>query len=241
MRRILSKRGMYLFLNGMSEDPPRNWAQNLIHKLFHSDYDDRLDDVVYKCRESSKGLCAKFSESDLRVSLNSGVLHTIQLILTRDEKIASKRQVDKSYRFFLDVMWTAFKQGDHQTAHMLYLSLTHSILTKLKIKVPKRAYEQLEKVHAQYGDPTYQKHIKFWRTVRSDDILPSLFAFSIYIARRRFMNHELEVKEATEMMEIFQYLEHRHCEILPIYNQKPLTTTELLKLSTQLTHRAITK
>ena len=61
------------------------------------------------------------------------------------------------------------------------------------------------------------------------------------VARRRFMNHELEVKEATEMMEIFQYLEHRHCEILPIYNQKPLTTTELLKLSTQLTHRAITK
>jgi hypothetical protein len=238
MRHTLSRQGTHLYLNGMSNgmttDPPRNWARKLIYNLFHSDYDERLEDVVYKCRESTKGLCAKFIQTDLRASLDSSVLHTIQLILTRDDKFASKRHIEMSYRFFLDVMWTAFQQQDHQTAHMIYLSLTHSIITKLHVKAPKRAERLLERVKSEYGDPTYQKHIKFWRTVRSDDVLPSLIAFSIFIARRRFMNRDSEAEEALAQMEIFQYLEHRHSEIMPIYNQEPMTTVELSKLSKQI-------
>jgi hypothetical protein len=36
------------------------------------------------------------------------------------------------------------------------------------------------------------------------------------------------------MMDIFKYLEHRHSDILPIYNQKKLSTVELLRLSKKL-------
>ena len=145
--RTLSNDGMYLYLNGVVNDRPRNWAQKLIYNLFHSDYDVRLEGVVHECRESTKALCAKFNSENIHMKIDSGILHTIRLILTRDNKKIKKRHVEKSFRFFLDVMRVAFDQNDNQTAHMMYLALTHPTMTKLDIKIPKRASSLFEKMH----------------------------------------------------------------------------------------------
>lgn len=231
-KRTLSDDGRNLYLNGTTSERPLHWTKRIFCNLFHSDYDDRLDDVVHKCRESTQGLCANFDSEQMQDRLDAGILHTIRLIITRDDKKVKRRHIEKSFRFFLDVMDIAHQRNDHQTAHMLYLSLTHPAIDKLDIRKPKRTEDVLAKID--YGAPTYQKHIQYWRTVRSDDILPSLIAFKIFIKRRQFAAQYKDATEAKEMMEIFEYLEHRHSQILPIYNQKKMSNKELLKLSKKL-------
>lgn len=231
-KRTLSDDGLNLFLNGMTTPPPVHWTKRLFCHLFHSDYDERLYDVVNKCRESTQGLCADFFAENMQDRLDAGVMHTIRLIVTRDNKKVKTRDVEKNFRFFLDVMENAHKQSDNQTAHMMYLALTHPAIQNIDMKRPKRTDNVLSKIS--YGAPTYRNHIKYWRSVCSDDILPSLIAFKIFIRRCEFAGKDHDADEAKEMMEIFQYLEHRHSEILPIYNQKKMSTVELLRLAKKL-------
>lgn len=231
-KRTLSDDGLNLFLNGMTTTPHVHWTKKIFCNLFHSDYDVRLYDVVHKCRESTQGLCADFFAENMQDRLDAGIMHTIRLIVTRDNKKVKKRDVEKNFRFFLDVLENALKQNDNQTAHMMYLALTHPAIQNINIKRPKRTDDVLSKI--QYGAPTYRNHIDYWRNVRTDDILPSLIAFKIFIRRCEFAGKNNEATEAKEMMEIFKYLEHRHSEILPIYNQKKMSTVELLKLAKKL-------
>ena len=231
-KRTLSDDGLNLFLNGMVSQRPIHWTQRLFCNLFHSDYDDRLFDVIAKCRESTQGLCADFFAENMQERLDSGVMHTIRLIVTKDNKKVQKRDVEKNFRFFLDVMDNAHKHNDNQTAHMMYLALTHPAIQNINLKKPKRTKNVLSKI--KYGAPTYRNHIKYWRSVRSDHILPSLIAFKIFIRRCEFAGKDCDAQEAKEMMEIFKYLEHKHSQILPIYNQKKMSTVELLRLAKKL-------
>tara|TARA_B110001452_G_scaffold222889_1_gene195925 strand:- start:575 stop:1276 length:702 start_codon:yes stop_codon:yes gene_type:complete len=231
-KRTLSDDGLNLFLNGMTTHTHTHWTKRLICNLFHSDYDDRLFDVVAKCRESTQGLCADFFAENMQDRLDSGVMHTIRLIITKDNKKVKKRDVEKNFRFFLDVMDNARKQNDNQTAHMMYLALTHPAIQHIDMKKPKRTYNVLSKI--KYGAPTYRNHIKYWRSVRSDEILPSLIAFKIFIRRCEFSGKDHDAQEAKEMMEIFKYLDHRYSDILPIYNQKKMSTVQLLRLAKKL-------
>lgn len=213
--RSLSNDGLQLFLDGTMQTRPKKWYKHLICNLFHSDYDDRLFDVVHKSKLSTKALCAEFKNPLLPDMLDSAIYNTVNLIL----------QNKNDYRFFLDVMQKAFSNNDHQTAHMLYIVLSNDVLSN--IKKPKRAMEELNKVKNTYGSPSYEKHIHFWRTVRSDDILPSVIAFYNFYKRRIFMMRDYEAKEAVETMELFQWLEHDKQDILPVYKHMRCQITRI--------------
>lgn len=230
-KRALSDEGLHLYLNGIVYNPPRHWTRRLVCSLFHSDYDDRLEDVVWRCRNSTQALAAQFNQPNMRERLDAGILHTIRIILTRDNKRVRRRHLLRSFRFFTDVMRRAYYEQDHQTAHMLYLALTHPAIANLNIKPRKKDPEIFEAIKKAYGAPTYYKHIHFWRGVRSDSILPSLIAFKIFITRREFMGRHLEAAEARDMINIFQYLEHNPDEVLPLYSQKRLNNKTLLDLA----------
>lgn len=208
-KRTLSDEGLHLYLNATAPSRPRRWYQYLICNLFHSDYDERLYDVVWKCRESTKALCADFSNPRLTDHLEAAVHNTIQLILSGP----TRRQRDKDFRFFADVMHRAFQDQDHQTAHMLYTTLTRP----MDVRRPQKIQDWLEAIGAFYGAPSYKRHVQFWRTVRGDQTLPSVIAFHTFIKRRRFMGRNDEVDEATEYMDIFQYLDHDKKALLNIY------------------------
>ena len=233
-KRTLSDDGLHLFLNGVISSPPKRGLRNFFCQLFHSDYDDRLFDVVYKCRHSTQAMAAQFNQPDIKERLDASILHTIRLILTRDNKKVHKKHIKHNFRFFMDVMKSAYQQNDHQTAHMMYLALTHPAISNLNIKERKNDPTLLHMVSEAYGSPNYKKHIDFWRQVRSDAILPSLIAFNIYITRLKFKGELANAEEACQMIDIFKYLEHNPYEILPIYNQKRLSNTEILKLSKKL-------
>ena len=209
--RSLSDDGLQLYLDGTVQTRPKKWYQHLICNLFHSDYDDRLFDVIQKSRNSTKALCAEFENPLLSQMLESAVYNTVNLILRNKN----------DYRFFLDVMQNAFENKDYQTAHLLNIVLSHEAFNS--IKKPKRAAAELKKVKEKYGPPSYNKHIVFWRTVRSDDVLPSVIAFHNFYKRRIFMMRDYEAKEAVDIMEIFKYLEHDKNDILPVYVLKNKT------------------
>ena len=124
-------------------------------------------------------------------------------------------------------MRESYQNKDHQTAHMICLAL-RSIQ---KPEPTAKQRELLQEMEHFYGMPVYQKHIHYWRGVRTDDELPSLIAFNTYIRRRKFAGRFEEVNEAKEMIEIFQFLEPSHDDILPIYNQEPLTKYQLKQLT----------
>ena len=84
-----------------------------------------------------------------------------------------------------------------------------------------------------YGSPVYDKHIQYWRSVRTDNILPSIIAFNIFISRMECIGRHEEAKDATEMMDIFKYLEYGKSSILPIYNQKKLVKKDLKRFRDQ--------
>lgn len=232
--RALSDEGRRLYLSDVGRRRSPNWARRLVYHLFHTEYDDRLYDVVCKCRQSTQALAADFCGPDIRERLEAGILHTIRLILTRDRKRVKKRHVLRSFRFFRDVMEQAYRYHDHQTAHMMYLALTHPAIANLNLKIRKKDMELLDHVGQTYGEPSYAKHVQFWRTVRSDHVLPSLIAFHIYITRRDFMGRHHEADEARNMMDLFQFLEHDPEDILPLYSQKKLSDEEMLTLSTKI-------
>ena len=205
-KRSLSDNGVQLYLAAIQ--PPRQWYRRLICNLFHSDYDDRMFSVLCKSRKSTQALCAEFLNPTLSRKLDAGIHNTIHLILNQQ----------RDFSFFLDVMWAAFQKKDHQTAHMLYIALTDKALDG--IRIPKRGPLWFEAIANEYGSPIYEKHIHYWRNVRTDNVLPSVIAFHNFVRRRQFMMRDFEAQEAIDFMVIFQYLEHDPNDVLPVYQNK---------------------
>lgn len=213
-KRSLSDKGVQLYLNANIQRRPKRWYQYMICNLYYSDYDDKMFDILRKSRKSTQALCAEFGCPQLSRRLDAGVYNTIQIILKHK----------KDYTFFLDVMWSAFQQQDHQTAHMLYLALTNKALKH--IHIPKRALPWFTELSTYYGSPIYEKHVHYWRSVRSDQTLPSVIAFHNFVRRRKFMQRNFEAREAEDFMEIFKYLEHYPKDILPVYSPAGLQNSK---------------
>jgi len=228
----LSKEGVKLFLNGIKTFNHSNRMRKFVWKLFHTDYDDRLASVVALCRKSSQALAAEFHSDTITDKLEAAIDHTVKLILTRDKKKIKKKQVSKNAKFFVDVMKQAFKTQDFQTAHLMLFALTHTVIQKIQPKMQKWAHEHINHVRHELGSPTYQKHIRFWKNVRSDTPLPSLFAFHHFIQRSLWQGNTYEAQEATDMIEIFQFLEHT--SYLPIYNQQKITKFQIEQIANQI-------
>ena len=226
-KRCLSQEGLHLFLDGYQPYRPSSFFRRLIYTLFHTDYDDHIFNVVHKCRESTKTILARAGDDDIEQRLKASVSHTVKIILSKDNKKTTGKYCRQNYRFFFNVMRESYQNKDHQTAHMIWLAL-RSIQ---KPEANAKQKELLQEMEHFYGSPVYQKHIDYWRGVRTDAELPSLIAFNTYIRRRTFAGRIEEVKEAKEMIDIFQFLEHNPYDILPIYNQEPLTKYQLKQLT----------
>ena len=128
------------------------------------------------------------------------------------------RQRTKDWKFFAEVMQTAFKEADHQTAHMLHCALTHSSLRN--IVVPKRMVPMVSKHWVALRGPDLRKARPLLENcpLRPNIALCDRFQY-VYNDRRRFMGRMSEVKEVNEHMELFQYLEHDKEHLLPVYTR----------------------
>lgn len=230
-KRALSNEGLQLYLNSITPKLP---TKKIFCQLFHSIYDDRLDSIVRKCRQSTLGLCNQFDDPQLRERLDAGILHTIRLILTRDKKTMKKKHAGRHYRFFLDVMKRAFQEEDHQTASMIAIALNDPAITNLKIKTPKYAGKYIKKVLDTHGWANCNKHVKTLLKNNSKEVLPSLITFAIYIKRQQCIGQPSKAINAKNFLELYKDLSESVECILPIYHQKRISRKELTILSKQI-------
>lgn len=246
--RTLSDEGQRLFLNGMMvPKPSRKSIKTFLFSCFHSDYDDRLRQVVLSCREATKSLYPMLLDhKDISSRLNSGITNTSKLILSNDNKKVTLHTIKQNVSFFLNVMEKAFTQEDHQTAMMIYIALKHSSIDRLKYKRPKKMKKLFEELEDSYGHDKscYSKHIH--DTIRQNMVtyLPSLIAVSMYIGKNnaykkayRNMGHKLNdgiIDELQETMDLYSYINYRSGYCIDLYDEKQISSNNLYDLSEKI-------
>jgi|TARA_B110000967_G_scaffold182126_1_gene199823 hypothetical protein len=229
----LSDEGIKLFLNGMCIDKRTSKGlRSFVWNLFHSDYDERLQEVVQQSWHSDRAMAAEFNSENFEKRLVAAVTHVVKLLISKENGKTKRKHVKKNIRFFIDVMKQTFEQQNYQTAHLILLAITHPIIRRMDPKMQSYAPELIKNMKLQFGAPLYKKHIQFWRSVRTDTPLPSLFAFNQFIQMATWQRNHDDVQEARDMVGIFQYLEHGRCS--PIYNQKKITTFQLQQMAARI-------
>lgn len=237
----LSIEGHRLFLKGLCLPSKKRNLRKLIYSCFHTDYDDKIDDLVMSSRESTKSLYSKFLNSTLEPHVHYGLMNTVKLILSNDGNDVTLRDVSNNVRFYLNVMERAFQENDHQTAMLLYLAITHGSVQRLKFKRPKRLESVLTTLKESYGSANtcYVNHI--YEVLNNDDkdFLPSLIALSMYMDNKyqkafRAMCHNLDEKSLQDVKEIgimFGYLYFQNNRIMGLYKDEKVTPRDLFELS----------
>ena len=237
--RTLSEEGARLFSLALDGRPHRKSVRQFLFSCFHSDYDDRLRDVVYSCREATKALYPKLYATNVNKLMDAGISHTTRILLSNDRGTPNKHQVRKNYKFFLDVLERAFETEDHQTAMLMYLALTHASVNRLDFKRPKKTKKVVEAVNNSYGDlkTCFSKHIKEAIEQTSTNYLPSIIALSIFMGRyKHYQNSSAEVahmlREVDAVINIYSMMNFRESDIIQLYNEKQIPSSDLFQLST---------
>ena len=173
----LSLQGIKLYNLAYSNKKPT--FKELFYRLFTTDYDRRMEEVLTKCRNSTISLLKKMEHEDISPFLNLGPKNAVLAILSADGKKLTKRAVTHNFRFFADVMKAAFEQNDHQTCMLYWYALSHTYITRLKLKEPRWFHDVYTKITEYYGTEKshFKKHIEdFIHKGYGNDYLPSLFA-----------------------------------------------------------------
>lgn len=237
--RTLSEEGTRLFSLALDGRPHRKSVRQFLFSCFHSDYDDRLRDVVYSCREATKALYPKLYKGNVNKLMDAGISHTTRILLSDDRGTPNKHQVRKNYKFFLDVLERAFETEDHQTAMLMYLALTHTSVNRLDFKRPKKTKKVVEAVNNSYGDlkTCFSKHIKEAIDQTSTNYLPSVIALSIFMGRyKHYQTGSAEVthmlREVDAVINIYSMMNFRESDIIQLYNEQQIPSSDLFQLST---------
>ena len=213
--RPLSREGLKLFNLALAN---RKGLRGLVHYLFGSEYDDRLEEVLGQFRKSTIALIKKRQNGEaIDPYLERGALNAVQLIL----KAASKHKVRQNLRFYTDVMRQANARGDHQTALLYWYALTHPYVLRLEMKPPKRFHEAFASLRKQYGtDKTgHREHLEaLRRTGYAGDFLPSMDALRAF---ERHPNVPIEVRNDVEAtMDLFGMMLHLfRADVVPVYTE----------------------
>ena len=211
--RPLSREGLNLFNLAMSN---RRGLHRIVHCLFGSEYDDRLEQVLWKFRQSTMSLIKRRQGGNsLAAALENGANNAVRLIL--DAK--SKHGVRQNFRFYTDVMRMANARGDHQTALLYWYALTHPYVTRLGLKTPKRFDDAFERLRKEYGTDKsgHREHISaLCRNGYAQDFLPSLDAVRSFENLRGAPLDELnDMEETLELFGMMLFLFRP--ETIPFY------------------------
>ena len=188
-RRRLSSDGLHLFR--LAYLPPKQNLRNILNCLFRTDYDDRLDDMTKQCLAASKQLYAFEKDPLMRPTINNlidnSMFNVIYSILLQDGENATRFEILRNYRYFMDVMEQSYKVGDHNTAILIRASLQHFSLSQLNLKLRKKDKRVLNKLAEEYGTwrNNYKQHLYKAMKESKTTIIPSLMVMKMHVARHR--------------------------------------------------------
>lgn len=163
-RRRLSSDGFHLFNMAYTPAMPRrSIVKKMLHCMFHTEYDDKLDLFVSQLRDSSKQLYmfSNHKDLDLVKLIDNSIMNVIYSCMLRDGSVATKHQIMQNIRYYSDAMQRCFDENDHNSALMLHSALKHHSIKQLKIRDRKKDTEFKQDMEIKYGtwQNCYKHHL----------------------------------------------------------------------------------
>lgn len=243
-KRALSETGLALFTqayvdNSCMSTPSVGCLRSLVHKLFTSDYDIKLEDTTKNMRSStSKVLSLLYSIKKIPEIHNNAITNLVALILSNGEKALTKQQVKYNIGFYLNLAKKAMETNDHQTALIIKAALSNFNITRLKIKPNKFMKKIFILLEETYGDfkSMHSKHICDMIKNKHDiDYLPSTMVLHMHLSKNRAYesayrsfgkktsNFDVVNYQLHELQSI-KYHQHKktNYQLCPIYENNPL-------------------
>ena len=195
--RVLSEEGCRLFNISLEEiednvKPCKNICfKSLFLRLFHTEYDDKLEISVQQLKNTGCQLYAdldlKKNNSNISKMINNAITNIILLILTEDGKVLSHFSIKKNLRFYLDIANNAYKNGDLNTANLIRAAINNYAIQRLKIKPRKKDIKLFNQFDKNLGDfkNACLLHVKNILEGNNKDRLPSLMIILIHLNKNK--------------------------------------------------------
>jgi len=244
-KRALSDTGIALFTqayfleNDANKPPTVGCLRSIVHKLFTSDYDIKLEDTTNNMRSStSKVLSLLYSIKKIPEIHNNAISNLVALILSNGEKALTRHQVKYNIGFYLNLAKKAMETNDHQTALIIKAALSNFHITRLKIKPNKSMKKTLILLEETYGDfkSMHSKHVcDMIRYKDNTDYLPSTMVLHMHLSKNRAYENAYKSfgKKNTNLdvlnyqlheLQSIKYHQHKktNYKLCPIYENNPL-------------------
>lgn len=242
-KRALSQTGLELFSQAYMIQKDINnpgCLRSIIHSLFTTDYDKKLEDTVLNMKAStSKVLSLLYNIDEIPKIHNKGIANLVALVLSNGEKILTSQQVKYNLGFYLNLAKKAMENNDHQTALLVKSAIANHNITRLKLKLNKSKQKILSILNEKYGNfnNMHSNHLKdMIENKRNPLYLPSAMVLHMHICRnneyskafKAFGNTDIsKLKEQKYYLHEVQnnnYHTHKQTEfqLCPIYETNPL-------------------
>lgn len=189
-RRRVSSDGLRLFNMSLTHPPSPSKVKQLLHCFFHTEYDDRLDEMVKQCRVATQQLLAYTHHKDINVNqlINNSMFNLIHAMLMDEGKLLSKHRVQQNYRYYFDVAEKCEASGDHHSAIVVVACVMHHAIGQFRFKHRNKDTDMLHKFEDRYGTfrNCYKHHLKE-AMFQSDyeNYLPCIMVLNMHYERHK--------------------------------------------------------
>ena len=241
-KRVLSDEGIKLFNICYEDEVKAGCIKNMLHKLFTSDYDIKLEKNSKQLRYSSCRMFALLHEilqDCLPVAVDNAITNLVLLILTDGTNQPNTIcRIRYNVGYYYSLAKKAYQMGDHHSAIMIKCALLNTAITRLKLKRNKK-WNRIDKLfEKEYGSfiNCHSNHLaKILNTQINDNFLPSIIVLHTHLKKSKeyaknferlgkcptkFNNCKVQLENRAEEY----YLKYRTFEktLIDLYTQNPL-------------------
>ena len=199
--RSMSNHGLYL-LNIAYQEKPKNRkifpdVKKHLYNLFHTEYDDKVDIAVKQFQKGSEKLFSLYGKNkdskEIAQLINNAITQIVILILTNENEAAKYFKARYNYDYYLNIIRECIKKGDHNSAIIIWIAITHLAVDRLKFKTRKRDKRLFKQLLNTYGqvDKNCLKHInEVTFENKLQDEIPSLMMLLINLKKsQEYLKH----------------------------------------------------
>lgn len=188
--RRVSSDGLKLFNMAMMHPPRKSLIKKILFCLFHTEYDDRLEEMVSQCRVAAQQLLSytHYKDIDIGALINNSIFNLVHSTLMEDGTLLKQKQILRNYRYFFDVMDECSKANDHHSSIVILSAMMHHALGQFRFKKRKKDVNMLKEFEHRYGTfkNCYKQHLKDAMTQNDyETYLPCLMVLRMHRDRHQ--------------------------------------------------------
>lgn len=206
-RRRLSSDGLKLFNMAVVTPPSYSKIKKMLFCLWHTEYDDQLEDMVKQCRVATEQLLAYTHHKDININklIDNSIFNLIHSVLMEKGKLCKKRDIKRNYQYLVDVAEKCMQEDDHHSAITLKAALDHHSIGQFRFKDRKKDKFFRDEFEERYGSfrNCYKNHLKeAMNHTEYEHYLPSIMVLNMHHVRHKAFSSIGRCKLAYEPWEI---------------------------------------